>query len=405
MTIIVDDTDNANTEDLTHADTADTPVADTGSDTNSEGDAGVQPATAEPAKSEEELQREAVDAFKAAAKDVKGDDGATPKETPQGDAAGKPAGDGKRPEPKKADPTATGDSKGDKKPVDAELEKEVTALGLKGKSAERFREMAGEIKTTRPMMEVLGRVNVKDAQQLDALLRDASVGLGYEKIIMDAKAQPEQLKGAMQIIGAMNTGKPELQIQAAQAMLNEAKAVLERHGIEIAGVTADPLDKHPDLKQAFEAMDITREHALEMAKLRAGNANRAANDQAAARANQERASAEAAESRVRADIDNLSAALQKNDPHFEYKFKAMQASGEFDRIKALPLNQRYQALVNAYNGVPNPVAAPAPAQARVRPTNVTNRGNNVSGNGVARTEFKSDVEAFRAGVDAVRNGG
>jgi hypothetical protein len=374
------------------------------------GDGGGQPAAeqqgseGQPApgqKSDEQSERETVDAFKAAAKNVKGEDGAAPKEAQAGDAPAKPGADGKRPDAKAADPAAGADPKGVKKPADAELEKEITGHGLKGKAAERFREMAGEIKTTRPMMEVLGRVNVKDAQQLDALLRDASVGLGYEKMIMDAKAAPEQLKGAMQIIGAMNTGKPELQIQAAQAMLNEARAVLERHGIEIAGVTADPLDKHSDLKQAVEAMDITREHALELAKLRTGNANRAANDQATARANQDRANAEANETRMRADIDNLSAALEKNDPHFEHKFKALQAAGEFDRIKALPFHQRYQALVNAYNGVPNPVAAPGPTPARVRPTNVTNRGNNVSGNGVARTEFKTDLEAFRAGVDAV----
>jgi hypothetical protein len=401
MTIIVDDTDNANTEDTTHVDLPDNEGNPEGTEGSADSGGGTEQSTQQPGKSEEEQQRESVDAFKAAAKNVKGDDGATPKETPQGDASGKPSADGKRPDPKKSDPAAAGDSKGDKKTADPELEKEIAGFGLKGKSAERFREMAGEIKTTRPMMEVLGRVNVKDAQQLDALLRDASVGLGYEKMIMDAKAAPEQLKGAMQIIGAMNTGKPELQVQAAQMMINEAKTVLERHGVHVEGVTGDPLDKHPDLKQAVDAMDMTREHALELAKLRTGNANRTANDQAAARANQERANAEANENRVRADIDNLSAALQKNDPHFEHKFKALQAAGEFDRIKALPLNQRYQALVTAYNGVPNPVAAPAPAPARVRPTNVTNRGNNVSGNGVARTEFKSDLEAFRAGVDAV----
>jgi hypothetical protein len=380
-----------NTDEGTTAPGADLPQGDDGQGNSADA----------PKLSDEEAERQAVDAFKAAAKNVKGDDGATPKETPEGTATTKPGADGKRPEPKKPDAGTDPNSQGVKKPADAELEKEVAALGLKGKSAERFREMAGEIKTTRPMMEVLGRVDVKNAQQLDALLRDASVGLGYEKMIMDAKAAPDQLKGAMQIIGAMNTGKPELQVQAAQAMLAEAKAVLERHGVHVEGVTGDPLEKHPDLKQAVEAMDITREHALEMAKLRTGNANRTANDQAAARANQERANAEAAENRVRADIDNLSAALQKNDPHFEHKFKAMQASGEFDRIKALPLHQRYNALVNAYNAVPNPVAAPSPAPARVRPTNVTNRGNNVSGNGVARTEFKSDLEAFRAGVDAV----
>jgi hypothetical protein len=365
-----------------------------------QGDDGQGNAAKTPAPTDEERERETVDAFKAAAKNVKGEDGAPPKEAQAGDAPAKPGADGKRPDAKAADPAAGADPKGDKKPADAELEKEVTALGLKGKSAERFREMAGEIKTTRPMMEVLGRVNVKDAQQLDALLRDASVGLGYEKMIMDAKAAPEQLKGAMQIIGAMNTGKPELQVQAAQVMINEAKAVLERHGVEMPGVTGDILDKHPDLKQAVEAMDMTREHALELAKLRVGNANRTASDNAAAQANQQRQQQEQAETEARTQIDVLSTTLQKNDPHFQHKFQVLQQNGTFAAISKLPWNQRYQAVLNAYNGVPNPVAAPAPAPARVRPTTIANRGNNVSSNGVARTEFKNDIDAFRAGVES-----
>jgi hypothetical protein len=407
--MIIEGEDTTNTEDSTNGvSTGSNPGGEGESIQNGAGNADGNGSSGSgktaPTSSAEEREAAEVNAFKQAAKgEVKEPDGATPKEKP-GDASTQPGKGGKQPEAAKptdgADPNRQGDPA--KKQPDAELEKEITGLGLKGKSAERFREMAGEIKTTRPMMEVLGRVNVKDANQLDALLRDASVGLGYEKMIMDAGAQPEQLKGAMQIISAMNTGKPELQVQAAQMMIQEARVVLERHGVHIEGVTGDPLEKHPDLKQAVEAMDMTREHALELARLRTGTANRTASDQANERAAMQRQQEQQAETKARADIDILSESLKRNDPHFAHKFNVLAQTGQFEAIKRLPWSERYAAVLNAYNAIPNPVAqAPAPSpQTRVRPTAVTNRGNNVSSNGVARTEFKNDLEAFRYGVES-----
>lgn len=407
MTIENDDT---NTEDLTNGGSENTDTA--GTDTNLQNDGnhvedhGIPgDGKANPPLSEEEQQAAAVDAFKAAAKGVKDPDGAAPNKKTSDPAADAGAA-GKQPAAKKPDAGAAADKPGveTKKQPDAEVEKEIAGLALKGKAADRFRDMAGEIKSTRPLMEILGKVNVKDAQQLDSMLKDVAVGLGYEKMIMDAGAQPEQLKGAMQIIAAMNTGKPELQIQAAQMMLNEAKTVLERHGVNIDGITADPLEKHPDLKQAVEAMDITREHALELARLRTGNANRSATETANAQAMERQRQEQAAETQARQQIDVLSETLKRNDPHFNAKFQALAQNGTFAAISQMPWNQRYQAVLNAYNALPVPVATPSPAanpQQRVRPSAVQNRGNNVNAGGLARTEFKNDLDAFRAGVESV----
>ena len=407
MTIETDDT---NTESQINGEQLSTDQGTNGEVVGNGGEATGTPPPAEPPKlSEEEQQAAAVDAFKAAAKGVKDQDSAAPKkETP--DAAAEAGANGKQPAAKKPDAGVAADKSGveAKKQPDAEVEKEIAGLALKGKAAERFRDMAGEIKSARPLMDILGKVNVKDANQLDSMLKDVAVGLGYEKMIMDAGAQPEQLKGAMQIIAAMNTGKPELQIQAAQMMLNEAKTVLERHGVNIDGITADPLEKHPDLKQAVEAMDITREHALELARLRTGNVNRNASDTANAQAAERQRQEQAAETQARQQIDVLSNTLKQNDPHFDAKFQKLSENGTFAAISRLPWNQRYQAVLNAYNALPAPVAAPVPAPgqaARVRPTAIQNRGNNVNAGGLARTEFKSDLDAFRAGVDSVSHHG
>lgn len=314
-------------------------------------------------------------------------------------AAAKPADAGKQPGDGKAgaDPAAK-DPKA--KPADAALEAEITGLGLKGKSAERFREMAGEIKTTRPMMETLASLNVKDQAQLNAILKDASDGLQWEKAVMDSTAKPEQLTSALQIIKAMNADDPKLKGMALDAMLGECKAVAEMLGREIPGLTGDPLDKHPDLKQAVEALDITREHALELVKARTMQGQYDARDNAQRQAAMQRENQTKAEQAEVARVDQLSERLRASDPHFADKLQAMISNGTMDRVKALPWNQRYAALEIAYNLIPNPVV-PSTQPARVRPGPIVNRGNNVSGNGVARKEFKNDIEAFEFGVASV----
>lgn len=356
---------------------------------------------------EEQQQQNDVDAFKAGVNSLKGDNGDANAATKakDGDAAGVDGSDGKRPAAKKPDSSDPANREGDpaKKQPDPELEKEISGLGLKGKSAERFREMAGEIKTTRPMMETLKGLNVTSQDQLNSILKDASAGLQWEKAVMDSTAKPEQLTSALQIIKAMNTNDPGLHRKALDAMLGECKVVAERLGVEIPGLTGDILDKHPDLKQAVEAMDITRERAVELAQLRTGTQNYQQRDQATAAQLRQQEQMQQAEQMERSRIDDLSNTLAKADPHFAAKFEAMRQNGTFAAIAQLPMQQRYAAILQAYNALPNPVTqqAAAPAQQRVRPSQVANRGNNVSGNGVARTEFKNDLEAFKFGVASV----
>lgn len=107
--------------------------------------------------------------------------------------------------------------------------------------------------------------------------------------------------------------------------------------------------------------------------------------------------------RERSEIDVLAQTLQNADPHYAAKFQAMKEQGIFAQIGQLPVGQKHAAILRAYNAIPNPVAAPAPSPtaARVRPTQVTARGNNISPTGVARREFASDIEAFEFGVAQV----
>jgi hypothetical protein len=376
---------------------------DTGSDPASGGGADVQ--THEP--TEQEREQSDVDAFTKGVDSLKDPTIKAPGDAPTkkekvDSAAAKPADAGKQPGDGKAgaDPAAK-DPKA--KPADPALEAEISGLGLKGKSAERFREMAGEIKATRPMMETLASLNVKDQAQLNAILKDASDGLQWERLVMDSGAKQEQLTSALQIIKAMNADDPKLKGMALDAMLGECKAVAEMLGREIPGLTGDPLDKHPDLKQAVEALDITREHALELVKARTMQGQYDARDNAQRQAAMQRENQTKAEQAEVARVDQLSERLKASDPYFAAKLQTMISNGTMDRVKALPWNQRYSALEIAYNLIPNPVAATTAATqpGRVRPGPIVNRGNNVSGNGVARKEFKNDIEAFEFGVASV----
>jgi hypothetical protein len=261
--------------------------------------------------------------------------------------------------------------------------------------------MAGEIKTSRPIIETLKGLNVDSPEALNAILKDASVGLQWEKAVMDSTANPQQLQSALGIIHAMNTGDPGLQRKALDAMLGECKAVAERLGVQIDGLTGDVLDKHPDLKQAVEAMDITRDHALELARRRAAEKNYEQRDLQAQQRAQQQAEAQRLEQVERQRVDELSETLKASDPHFAAKLATMQQNGTIAKIAALPWNQRYEALLRAYRETPAPAPAPAPAPPRVRPSQITNRGNNVSATGVARREFNSDMEAFEFGVESV----
>lgn len=394
-----------NEDTITNDETTLTGTEGDGVDTNAtptnDADASATPPT------EEQQHQNDVDTFKAGVNSLKGDNGDANAATKakDGDATGVDGSDGKRPAAKKPDSSDPANREGDpaKKQPDPELEKEISGLGLKGKSAERFREMAGEIKTTRPMMETLKGLNVTSQDQLNSILKDASAGLQWEKAVMDSTAKPEQLTSALQIIKAMNANDPGLHRKALDAMLGECKVVAERLGVEIPGLTGDILDKHPDLKQAVEAMDITRERAVELAQLRTGNQNFQQRDQANAAQLRQQEQLQQMEQTERSRIDDLSNTLAKADPHFASKFETMRQNGTFAAIAQLPMQQRYAAILQAYNALPNPVTqqAAAPAQQRVRPSQVANRGNNVSGNGVARTEFKNDLEAFKFGVASV----
>lgn len=351
---------------------------------------------------EDKRQKEELDAFQAGVDSLKADGDAAAKK-PDTDAAADARKSGKSPtaEQPAADP-AKKDQAQAKQP-DAEVEKEITGLALKGKAAERFREMAGEIKSSRPMIETLKGLNVADQPTLDAILKDAADGLRWEHMIQQSTASPQQLESAVGIIKAMNSGDPKIQGMALDAMLNECKNVAERLGRAIPGVTGDPLDKHADLKQAVEAMDITREHAMELAQARARDAAYQNRDQQTRQANEQRAQQQRIEQAESQRIDELSETLRASDPHFAYKLDVMKQSGVFDRIKSLPATDRYAAVLQAYRSVQAPVQQAATVQQpqRVRPGAVTNRGNNISADGVARKDFKNDVEAFEFGVASV----
>ncbi len=153
---------------------------------------------------------------------------------------------------------------------DKDTEDEINALGLKEKSAARFRELTAEVKALAPIREQLEKAGIKDVTQLPALVRDATDGRDLVKMVSETGASPDQFGMTLDylsVVAAANRGDRGAGEKAWEMWLSEGKALAANLGKEMPGVH-DPLEGHADLQEAIEIGDMTRKHALEVAQAR-----------------------------------------------------------------------------------------------------------------------------------------
>lgn len=144
--------------------------------------------------------------------------------------------------------------------------------GIGEQAQQRFARLANENK------EMTARL-----QEVDTAFRQqAEVVDGFRTLFSESHVQPQELDNFCGYIRAFKTGD----FNTAGQMLRQQVALFEQMtGRRFEG--ADPLGSHPDLRQAVDAMQITEEHALELARGRARDAGLRTAGQDAARRRQE----------------------------------------------------------------------------------------------------------------------
>lgn len=254
--------------------------------------------------------------------------------------AGKPKDDKPKDEGKKDEP-------------DEDVEKEIAERGLKGKSADRFREITRENKRLREL-----------EPQFEAAVARARE---WEDTVASTGATPEQFGRALTFLQLINTGDPVKMRQAYDAIAAEQKWLAEKLGIEAPGY--DPLDQHADLKASVDSGDMTRKAALEVAQAR--------RVQGMATESQQRTQQQAEQQqRIQQAAGKVTALGQQwaaSDPHYAAKLPALKQQLEVIRQYVAP--EGWAAAVEAfYKTIPNPAPKPPPPNSPARATGVPSGG-------------------------------
>lgn len=280
-----------------------------------------------------------------------------------------------------ADEKAEADSK-----FQADLDKEVAELGLKGKTEERFRSMSTKLREKDE--ELAEYAAIKD--ELPQLRKAAESAATWEDALAATGADQAMFGRTMGYLYAINNGTREEKIDALKGLDTERAWLAEQIGIKVEGAY-NPLDKHEDLKKRVESGDLDEKDALDLIEAReikAGTSKKTSADQAASDLATERTEALTA---VGAWQEQA-----KKDPHFNTKAKMLAPTIGLIR-ENLPPKQWAGKIKEAYDAIVlAPINKPKPPVSRpsVRPGASTNQ-----------TEKPTVANAFRFGVDKAKSAG
>jgi hypothetical protein len=283
---------------------------------------------------------------------------------------------------------------------DEATETEITALGLKEKASERFRELTGEVKALAPVKEALEKAGIKDVAQLPELVQHAADYKELIGMVQETGATPEQYGMTLdylKVINAANSGDRAAAERAYEMVSGELASLAKLIGKEVPGVH-DPLAAHADIQQMLAAGEVTREAALEIAQLRQAQVL----DRGRVQIEAQRNSQQTEHQNGIAALNTLGAELSA-DPQYAQKapilIAALQAMKE-----TVPPSRWAQSARDIYARIPDmpaPVAAVA-APVAVKPTPGPVRGNSVRPAVMAVTD--DPFEAMDRGIAAASGG-
>lgn len=339
-----------------------------------------------------------------------------PVETPAADAVTPPADDPNAAPPADGQPPAQpqeGAPPADDQPAaaaadetqpDADTEAEIASLGLKEKSAERFRGMAAEIKELAPLREAMKAAGIEDVARLPELVQRSKVGEEMVQMVVETGASPEQYGMALDylgLIGKAQQGDLVAAEKAYEVMGKEYAALAKMLGKEAPGIH-DPLANHQDLRAEVEAGDLPRARAVEIAGQR---------DRAAYTGNVERQrtesqqAAEQAEQRGIQWLQQFDAEMAQEDPSYAAKRPQLNEAVRQIREQYHP-SEWAQRTALAYARIQAPaaaapaVAAPA-APVQPRPGPVRPSGPRPA---MAPQAFDNPMDALNFGIEEANHG-
>lgn len=316
-------------------------------------------------------------------------------------ADGQPPADGQAP----AQPAAEGatppvDGEPAAPQPDAETEAEIASLGLKDKTAERFRTLSGQVKELAPIRDALKAAGIEDVARLPDLMQRASVGEDMVKMVTETGTTPEQYGMALDylsLVSKASRGDMAAADQAYTVMSKELAVLAQMLGKEVPGVH-DPLAAHADLLAEVQAGDLPRARALEIASTRAqGQFTSSAQRQ---QQEQEHAQARARQSAFDS-VQQYDADMKLSDP--TYMAKRPQLQLEVSQIMAShPPHEWERRIAVAYARIPmpaQPVAAAPAAPAQPRPGPMRPSGPRPT----MAPAFDDPLKALEFGIDQANN--
>jgi hypothetical protein len=312
-------------------------------------------------------------------------------ETGQAAADGKPADAGKQPADKAGDD--------DKPKPDADIEREITERNLQGKSAERFRELATEVKGFAPVKAELEKAGIKSVEDVAGLLQRGQAADSMIAMVMETGATEEQYGTTLDYLTVLNRaqgGDREAAEQAFAMISREYAELAKALGKEVPGVH-DPLAEHPDLQKEVESADLSRERALEIASQRR---QAALAQQAQQRTSQQTEHSRAQQQALQEGADSLRTWEADKLADQAYLEIRPQLSDEVAKIKQkLPPNAWATATEYAYQALMAARVQPVQQQAR-RPAPSAMRPG-VGGTNLAPKKFASDMDAVDAALESM----
>lgn len=299
------------------------------------------------------------------------------------------------PEPAKpADPTPAEPVKAE---PDATVEAEIKGLGLKEKAAGRMRELHAQAKELAPLKEALAAAGVTDLATLPDLVKRAKTAEEMVNLVVETGADAKQYTQALDYLAAANAagnGNMQAAEQVWGYLMSELEVYAKLLGRDLPGVV-DPLKDHADLQEEVDDGLITRARALELARVRAGEAQVKAKQAAQATAVQANTAQAEAIQRGKESLNALGAELLAADPE-SYAAKAPYLVADLKRIAIqFPPEQWATQGAIAYAKIKLPAKPVDPPGARhtvgaVRPTGPTPS---------LAAEYKTPQEALEAALD------
>lgn len=258
--------------------------------------------------------------------------------------------------------------------VKAELDAEIAGRGLKGKTADRFRELHAGF-TKAEQLE----------KQLEPLRAKAVEAEQFHEILADTGANSNQVATAFGYLKAINSGDPAAMGKALDTMLEEVQWLAGQLGRTVPGV--DPIAQHADLAEAVKEGEITQARAEELSRLRALEVRGKVQNEKQTEQQQLKTAYDTAMREINGPLHTRLSA----DPHYAAKLPTLKAAIKVMQESAHP--SRWPALLEtAYREIPNPAPAAA-APIAPQPLRPTGRAATL------KPEPQTDLEAFKFGVE------